>query len=388
MDRTASYPIGAALTLADLEADPHPHLARVRADEPVSWVPVLDGWLVTSRALAIEAMRDAATYTVDDPRFSTARVIGPSMLSLDGAEHSRHREPFVDPFRAVPVRNRLQQFTKELARSLARGFAADGSADLRSQFAAPLAVGVMSEALGLENVEASALLGWYDQIVAGVDRVTAGDSVPETAVDAFGQLSIAVEATMVSRPGSLVATVNRGGDLTPEEVVSNVAVLLFGGIVTSEATTATLLHRLLLHRDQIDLVRRDPTLAPGAVEEALRYEPAASVVDRYSTRDTRLGGAAIAAGELVRISLSGAGRDPEVFEEPDRFDVLRPNANQHLSFARGPHACLGIHLARLEARVALEVLLDELPSFELDPTTTLGPSGLVFRGPQAVGATW
>src|SRR5918996_2313982 len=100
-------PLGAAVTLAELESDPHPVLARLREHEPVSWLPALDGWLVTRRDLALAVMRDTDTYTVDDPRFSTARVVGPSMLSLDGAAHRRHRAPFAPRFRLKAVRERF-----------------------------------------------------------------------------------------------------------------------------------------------------------------------------------------------------------------------------------------------------------------------------------------
>ena len=95
LTRERRYPLGAALTLEKLSGDPHAALARLRAGEPVSWVPCLDGWLVTRHDLASGVMGDSATFTVDDPRFSTAQVIGPSMLSLDGQEHTRHRAPFI-----------------------------------------------------------------------------------------------------------------------------------------------------------------------------------------------------------------------------------------------------------------------------------------------------
>src|SRR5919206_1546230 len=106
-EREARFPIGAAATLEELEADPHPLLARLREAEPVSWLPALDGWLVTSRELALRAMRDADAFTVDDPRFSTGQVVGPSMLTLDGDEHARHRAPFARPFRLDAVRERF-----------------------------------------------------------------------------------------------------------------------------------------------------------------------------------------------------------------------------------------------------------------------------------------
>src|SRR5919204_819127 len=105
--RAGEFPLGAAATLAELEADPHPLLARLREHEPVSWLPVLGGWLVTRRDLALAVMRDPATFTVDDPRFSTAQVVGPSMLTLDGEAHHRHRAPFASPFRPAQVSRRF-----------------------------------------------------------------------------------------------------------------------------------------------------------------------------------------------------------------------------------------------------------------------------------------
>jgi len=112
------YPLGAQVTAAQLDWDPHPLLARLRTHEPVSWVPALDGWLVTGYELAVQAMRDAATFTVEDPRLSTARVIGTSMLSLDDSEHDRHRKPLAAPFRAAAVRARFERVAEDEAATL------------------------------------------------------------------------------------------------------------------------------------------------------------------------------------------------------------------------------------------------------------------------------
>src|SRR5207302_7919751 len=108
-DVHAKFPLGATVTLEQLEHEPHPVLARLREHEPVSWLPALDGWLVTRHDLATAVMRDANTFTVDDPRFSTARVVGPSMLSLDGEPHAGHRAAFAAPFRPSAVRERFAQ---------------------------------------------------------------------------------------------------------------------------------------------------------------------------------------------------------------------------------------------------------------------------------------
>jgi hypothetical protein len=178
-----------------------------------------------------------------------------------------------------------------------------------------------------------------------------------------------------------------GSRLTADEVISNAAVLMFGAIETTEGMIANTLVHLLTNPAQLALVRRDPSLVPNAVEESLRLEPAAALVDRYATAAVRLAGADIQRGDLVSVSLAGAGRDPAVFAEPDSFDVRRPNAQQHLAFAHGPHFCLGIHLARLEAVAAVRTALT-LPGLRLAPGSECAPRGLVFRKPPELRVRW
>src|SRR5258708_29209279 len=131
------FPLGAAVAMDELDGELHPLLRRLREHEPVSWLPVLGGWLVTRRDLALQVLRDTQAFTVDDPRFSTARVVGPSMLSLDGAEHKRHRDPFAEAFRLAEVQARLEEFVEAQAGRLVAGFAAAGRAELRRSRAGP-----------------------------------------------------------------------------------------------------------------------------------------------------------------------------------------------------------------------------------------------------------
>ena len=167
--------------------------------------------------------------------------------------------------------------------------------------------------------------------------------------------------------GSLLARRPRADDsgLSHDQIVSNAAVLLFGGIETTEGMIANAALHLLEpeHARELERVRSDPELLDRAIEESLRLEPAAAVIDRYATAGVGLGGAEIGAGELVRISIAAANRDPAVFADPDRFDLdrERAGARRHLAFAQGPHVCVGVHLARLEARTALATLLGGLP---------------------------
>jgi cytochrome P450 len=386
--------------LADLQGDPHPVLARLRAAAPVTWVPVLGAWLVTGYDLAVAVLRDARTFTVDDPRFSTAQVVGPSMLSLDGAPHARHRAPFNRPFRHDEVYARLAAFTRAETGRLVSAIEPHGTAELRRAVAGPLAVAVMAEVLGLGQADPGTILTWYDGIVAAVQaegaaagRGSAASGATSLAAGgtvAFGELAASLRE-VIARGGSLLAEVTgplAEAPLAEEEAISNAAVLMFGGIETTEGMIANAVLHLLSSPAQLALVLADPGLVPAAVEESLRLEPAAAVVDRYATAGARLGGAEIRAGDQVTVSITGANRDPAVFADPDTFDVRRANAGRHLAFAHGPHFCLGAHLARLEAQVAVETLLARLPRLRLDPGYPSAPRGLVFRKPPALRVRW
>ena len=388
--RESSFPIGAAASLEELELDPHPLLARLREREPVSWLPALGGWLVTRRDLALAAMRDAETFTVHDPRFSTGRVVGPSMLTLDGAEHARHRDPFARPFRLAAVRERFAELVEAETERLVDVLEPAGRGELRRGLAGPLAATVVTFALGLDDADTDAVLGWYDGIVAAVTEVTAGNPVTPAGREAFAALRSSVEPALDREPGSslVAAAASEATGLTRDEVVSNVAVLLFGGIETTEGMIANAILHLLGHPEQRALVEDDRSLLPNALEESLRLEPAAAVIDRYATRDVTFGDAAMRAGELVTISIAGANRDPGIFPHPDRFDVRRENARLQIAFAHGPHVCIGMHLARLEAHAAVGRLLDRLPRLRLDPERPSAARGLVFRKPPTLHVAW
>ncbi|MFL5859367.1 MAG: cytochrome P450 [Solirubrobacteraceae bacterium] len=385
-----AFPLGAAVTLSELDRDPHPVFARLRAAEPVAWLPSLDGWLVTRHDLVLAAMRDAHMFTVDDPRFSTAQVVGPSMLSLDGAEHDRHRAPFVGPFRAGEVAGRFALMTEDVADRLIDALApAAGSAELRRAFAGPMAATIVTRALGLGRDEVADVLEWYDAIVASVTQITAGTGATTAGADAFASLSARLRSVIEGGDrSSLLATAAHDGTLSADEVISNAAVLLFGGIETTEGMIANAALYLLADPARSEAARLDAAALSAGIDESLRLEPAAAVVDRYATADVVLGGVAIARGELVRLSITAANRDPAVFADPDAFDPARPNLRRHVAFAQGPHVCVGVHLARLEARAALGALLRRLPGLRLDPERPAEVRGLVFRKPQRLDVVW
>jgi len=380
-------------TLETLTADPHPVWHALREAGPVARVDALDAWVVLTREACLRVMRDDGGFTVDDPRFSTSRITGPSMLSLDGPAHARHRAPFARRFRLDAVRDGLGPFVRAETARLLDAFAPevqsrDGrpggqiatgppgggrapEAELRSQFAGPLAAAVMVHALGLER-DVAEVLEWYAAIVRAVDEAEPDRPVDPAGTAAFAELAAAIGPELAEA----------GDALTREEAVANAAVLLFGGIDTTEGMLLNAVWHLFEAPEVLAAVRADPALLPGVVEESLRLEPAAGRIDRYATADVELGGAAIRKGDLVVISITAANRDPAVFPDPDRFDPQRPDVRRHLAFAAGPHVCLGMHLARLEAHTALGMLLGRFP--DLAPAEATAPRGLVFRKPPSL----
>jgi len=398
-DRRRAFPLGAVVTLRELNDDPHPLLRRLREREPVSWVPALDAWLVTRHDLAIAAMRDAQTFTVQDERFSTGRVIGASMLSLDGEEHTRHRTPFVARFRAAEVHRRFADATSDVAGRLVQALADAGpGGELRRGFAGPLAAEVMTYALGLDEREVGEVLRSYDSIVASVTAISAGEAPTKAGEAAYAQLNARLQRVIAGRHGgSLLSAAAGDSGLSADQIASNAAVLLFGGIETTEGMIANALLMLLERPGALAAARTDRDTLEAAIDESLRLEPAAAVIDRYATRDARLGPAAIDASELVRISLAAANRDPAIFDMPDVYDLSRPRRG-NLAFAQGPHVCVGVHLARLEARVGIAALLERFPRLRLAGHTAEDGDGadggapriegLVFRKPPVLAVRW
>ena len=377
------------MTAEALEIDPYPILAQLQRQEPVSWIPALNGWLITGRDEAIEAMRDAERFTVDDPRFTTAKVIGDSMLNMDGPEHTRHRAAFAEFFRPKAVRDGFEEWLDLEARRLLEPFLNGDEIELRTALAGPFAVTTIVHFLGLKDVAAADVLGWYSHITKAIVGMATGQAVSvegRAAVDAIRQ-RVAATLADAGHP-SLVQTIHDRGVLRPDEVTPATAVVMFGAIETSEGMTTNVLWHLLTNPEALAAVRADRSLVYAAVQESLRMEPAAAVVDRYTTQDVTLGDTLIPKGDLVTLSLLGANRDPEVFPDPDRFDIFRANHQQHVTFVEGPHRCVGLHLARAETQAAVNAVLDLFPDLQLVEKRSTEPAGLIFRKPAQVTCTF
>ncbi len=182
----------------------------------------------------------------------------------------------------------------------------------------------------------------------------------------------------------LVETEVDGQHLTDNEIFAFLIMLLPAGIETTYRSLGNLLFALLTHPEQLDEVAQNPALRGAAIEEGLRWETPLVLIPRQCIRDTQLGGFDIPAGQGLNVFLGSANRDERHYIEPDRFNIHRP-PTPHVSFGSGPHMCLGIHLARMETRLALDAILQRLHDLRLDPQTPRPRIiGSLFRSPNTL----
>jgi cytochrome P450 len=390
--RVARFPVGATIAFEDLiDHDRLGALDALRAAEPVSWVPALGGWLVTSWELARSVLGRRDEFSVwAEPNLVRASL-GVMMLTSQGASHARQRAPFDAPFRMRAVRERFERPIADRVGGLLDTIAPAGHCELAHDFAGPFAVGVAGDVLGLGLDDVALLMRFYEAFAGAM--VYDGDPEPQRrADDARAELDAILHAELArvrAAPDDSVtsAVANTPGDLTDEEIVAQLRVVLFGAIETIESLVLNTTWMLLEHPDQLALVRADPALVPNAIEEAMRLVTPVAFIERWTTTDgTELGEVVLGRGEFVGVSSLAASRDPAVFDDPVRFDVRRENARRHLSFSYGEHHCLGFHLARLQGAVAIGALLDRLPGLRI--VDAAAPGGFAFRKVPRLELAW
>lgn len=381
------------LDLAELHRDPYPTYAKLRQERPVVWVESLRCWWVTRYADVRAIMLDDRRFTTVSARSPAMDAFGPQMLSSDGPDHHRYRLAAQPAFTPAVVRERYEALVEASASSLIDTLIGCGEADLRRAFASRLPVRVMLAALGLPDKFEPQFRAWYDVFEARLADSSGQASLSYEAHGAAADLRDVLEAALFSPlpPSAILAGTMRQAladqTLTAQEISRNLSIIVFGGISTVEALILNTLWALFGHPQQLSDVQRSPELMAAAVEETMRWVSPVQSATRFAVADVNIEGVTIAAGDKIGVMLAAANRDSEVFLEPDEFSIYRANARKHLGFAVGPHLCLGSHLARAQARIALSALIFRLPNLRVH-AAEVDPEGFEFRQPRALRATW
>jgi len=390
-----AYPLGRAVTLAQLEADPYPVYAQLQALEPISWIDALGMWYVTRyedvRAIAM----DQARFTTAFDRSLILDTFGSQMLSAEGAEHDRYRRAVQARFAPGCVRQMFEAAIHATTAGLIEGFKRDAEVELRTQFAARLPILTMLAVFGMPLAGEPQMRRWYNAFERALANFEHDDEVREVARDAVQQFHAYVDEAIGAVTGgsartllSMLVNAPAGERLEHAEIRRNMAIIFFGGISTVEALILNSLWALFEHPAALAQVREAPALLPKVIEETIRWLGPVQSATRHVVHDTTYAGVRFAAGDAVNCMLGAANRDPSVFASPQRFDLARTNLHRHLGFATGAHACLGLHLARAEGRIALEHLLTELPALRLQRDKSTPPSGYEFRQPRSMRVAW
>jgi len=394
-----SVPTGLQLTALDpaFRENPHPVLAWLRDAEPVHYDAILKRWILTHDAEILEVLRDRTlsvdarnaadgTYMKLFERTEDFRGGNPSMLFADPPYHTRLRSLVTKAFSAKAV-EALAPRIREIADTLLDAVEGAPEWDLIAAYAGPLPVIVIAEMLGVDPADRADFKRWSDTSVTGFNPVLTQEQAAVIAAsmqELDDYLRRAIAARRAEPREDLITALihareDDGDQLTEDEIVTMCGLLLAAGNVTTTDLIGNAVLTLLEHREQWNMLRRDPSLLRNAVEEVLRYEPPVLQTGRIATRDLEIGGCPIKRGESILTVLAAAGRDPETHTEPDRFDITRSDT-AHQAFGGGVHFCLGAPLARLEGQIALERLIARFPDLNLAEQELEWLTLPVFRG--------
>jgi cytochrome P450 len=382
--------------------DPYPYLAAARrqgsvvaewpfpgnvvaVDEDAETSSVDSSFNVVGHDDVMAVLRDHETYSSTVLAEIMGPMLGHTMIAMDEPEHRAHRALVAPAFRPKLLARWEQDLVRRVVDELIDSFAPLGRADLVRCLTFAFPVRVIARILGLPERDAEQFQRWSLELISMVVNWDRGTAASHALRDYFAEQV----AERRVRPGDdliseLVETEVDGQGLTDEDIFAFLRLLLPAGIETTYRSLGNLLFALFTHPDQLGEVARHPELRGAAIEEALRWETPVVMVPRQCVRDARLGGVDIPAGRVLNLFIGSANRDESQYEEPDRFDIHRTPA-PHLSFGSGPHMCLGMHLARMETRVALDAVLERLRDVHLDPDAPHPQVvGTAFRSPDAL----
>ncbi len=385
MIETVNPIIDSALVSDAFLRDPYAIMRQLQAEAPVYWSESIGAWIITRYDDVVTTFRDVAHFSNEGRLGRAVEYLSPeqranfgafenhyatkSLIHSDPPDHTRLRSLLNKAFtpRAVEaMRPRIQALVNELLD------AAPAPLDLIRDLASPLPAIVIGEIVGAPVEDSGRFRHWADAILAfqGLNRppLAALERAQSGLVEMRAYLNDLIakrrqdpQDDLLTR---LVEAESASERLSEGELLSTCVTLLVAGHETTMSLIGNGLLMLLQNPEQLGLLRQDPALMPGAIEEMLRVESPVARQPRLVKQDVKLGGQLIPQGQIAMQFVNAANRDPSYFPDPDRFDIRRTN-NRHLAFGQGVHFCIGAPLARLEGPIAIAAVLRRMPNLRL-----------------------
>ncbi len=378
-----------ATSLAELERDPYPLYAKLRAEAPVAYVPAVHQWLVTRY--------DDVQFVGDNPDLFTSELSDspqeaafgrPTILTVDGPVHLDLRRAVNETLRPNRIRQSAPALCAPIISHQLDQLAGRKSTDLVSDYFEPISVSILGQILGLGHIPGETLKSWFQALSLGAANF---DKDPERSrICAIAAADVDAEAIPLMTKGecpeaSIMFSLMRGGSPASgqrpiESVLPTLKIVLFAGMQEPAAGGAATMHGLLQHPGQLQYVMAEPSeYISRAIEEGLRWVSPVGTQTRQTRTDVTIGGIVVPKGSMIGSVLSSANRDERRFgNDADQFDLHRGD-DAHLAFGVGMHHCAGNALARYQMHAAIDALLTRFPNIELEPSSPARYHGWEFR---------
>jgi cytochrome P450 len=385
----------------DLRRDPYPIFERRRKETAGVFRGSVMDWTQAPDDLRPDNLYAAVSFDAVNRIFRDGKVfnshiydstiglfIGPTILAMEGKKHWEHRNLVSAAFKSRSLLRWEAEVVRPVVNGLIDEFIGAGEADLVRDFTLEFPTRVIARLLGLPDED----LPWFRK--RAVELISyhikykrafeASSALKDYFLDQIDKRKSSPTEDII---GDLVSAEIDGEKLDDEAIYSFLRLLLPAGLETTYRSSGNLLFLLLAHPEQFRAVQADRELIAPAIEEGLRFETPLTTVQRYATEETELAGVRLPAGTVIDVCIGSANRDEHRWERSEEFDITRKRT-PHISFAAGEHTCMGLHLARMETRVALECLLDRLTDIELVTGDNPHIHGQPFRSPTALPVTF
>ena len=389
----SAVPVAADVSYDALLDDPYPIFRRVRDTAPAVFVPAANLTLITRFDDIMKIERDPATYSSDNPASLVNKVMGPTFMRKDGAEHAVGRKAIEPSFRPGTIKEHWSPKFAEICEGLINSLIEAGEADLFPALAAPMASLSLMEMIGFKEMPWETLALWSQSLIDGAGNYSRDAEIERKAMEAGAGIDAAIGAVLDHHrahpnPSILSSMVHADPPMPIEGIRANIKVIIGGGLNEPRDAILTLTLGLLTNPAQKTSVLDKPELWPNAFEEAVRWISPIGMYPRRVTRAADLSGVTLPEGLQIGLCVGAANRDDRRFADPDRFDILRPRQS-HLAFGAGAHFCAGTWVSRMTVgRIVVPKLFERFANLRLRDDAPPLLRGWVFRGPVSLPVRW